>query len=103
LGQGENNISEIQKYFRCALARLISAPEPRDQPGGCSSLLRSHPSMFFDALVPFAHWPVSRELSSVWSREALDFRCILDLSVMTLSLRYRKNAPDKTKGKVTSC
>jgi hypothetical protein len=102
LGQGENKISEIQKYFRCALARLIPAPASRDQPGGCSSLLRSHPSMFFDALVPFALWPVSRELSSV-SREALDFRCILDLSVMTLSLRYRKNAPDKTKGKVTSC
>jgi hypothetical protein len=58
-------------------------------------LLRSHPSMFFDALVPFALCVMSREVSSALSRDAPDFRCILDLSFMTLSLRWQKNAPGK--------
>jgi hypothetical protein len=85
LGAAKSKISEFQKLFFEPSAPAQNGE--RDQPGGCSSLLRSHPSRLFDALAPLLFCAVSRALSSVWSRDAPDFRGILDLSAMTVSLR----------------
>jgi hypothetical protein len=100
LGAAKSIISEIPKLFSALASIWNGLP---DQPGGCSSLLRSHPSRFFDAFVPLVFCALSRELSSVWSRDAPDFRGILDLSAMTVSLRWQKDAPGKARSKVTTC
>jgi hypothetical protein len=55
--------------------------------------------MFFAVFAPFALFVMSRELSSVWSREAPDLRCELDFSVMTQSLRCEEDARSKSKDK----